>query len=98
MKDNDKKILDWLGFKRGKRGINKDYFTVPREKYYTVPVWELDVDLNFLFEYAYPQLKRKFRRRIVKTFLQEWVNKILGDADPTEAFKEALIKLIESKE
>lgn len=51
-----KELWEWCGLRRGNKGINKNYYTEPDARYYTIPVWKLKLDLNNLFKYAVPKL------------------------------------------
>ena len=57
----------------------------------------LPIDLNFLLKYAYPKLKETLPKLELMRFFGEWLTDILfRDKDPTEAFKQALIKVIDN--
>jgi len=55
-KEQVKRFWEWCGLRRGKRGINRGYYTRPGGSHYIIPAWELHIDLNNLFEYAVPKL------------------------------------------
>jgi len=54
-----REFWEWCGLKRGKKGVNKDYYKNPNDKYYVIPAWELDIDLKNLFLYAVPKIREK---------------------------------------
>ena len=49
-----------------------------------------NLDLNFYFKFAYPQIP-KFERY---TFLSLWIIEVSNGEDPAEAFGQALLRLV----
>ncbi len=95
MKGEDRKILEWCGFK--KRG---EWWDVGEE---SIPNWELDLDIKFYFTYAMPELtsvSMSWGEGLRCMFILELgsENRAEGlDEDPAEAFRQALLQIIQEE-